>query len=1275
MAHFHSNALIGAGGGAVEAGYQIDRSLRFNDGDSAHLTRSFQGGNQKKWTWSSWIKRAELGATGRILRANPSGEAGIQFLSNDRLEVYHYQNSSYVVQVVTDRVFRDPSAWFHLVVVYDSDQSTAADRLAIYINGVKETQFNTSTYPSQGYQSYLNGSTSHAIFGSDLFPAGYLAEVHFVDDQALAATAFGEEDSSGVWQPKEYSGTYAGKHNGDWVGDTTGNAYNSSHTADKAFDGSTSTSAAAGASGTLTFTPSTAITGITKVRIHAQRDNSASSATITLNGTDISSNWSNGEDKTVEITTNNLTSLAWTTQSNAQWFAVRKIEIYYSGAYYTLSGPSNSFYLKFADNSSNAALGTDSSGLSNTWTVNNLVAASSAVNVVGDPTVSNSDVPFVGGYSIAFDGNDALRVQGPGTVSGDFTMECFIKSSSYSGIQRFFTAEEGVNGSEYTNIRCYNGNTEFYFTSGVYASGTNIPTNQWNHVAMTRSGSTVSYYLNGSRWATDSSSASVQITTLVLAWGYGSEYFTGSISNARFVNGQALYTGTSYTVPTSTLTTTSQGATASNVTTLCCHKSTVTGFEGTKNEIVGGADIDSLIDTPTNYTADSGNNGGNYATLNPLKTGLTLSNGNLTFTGVHDSWRTTPATIGITSGKFYWEYTAANGANQYVGIGTSQAETTVHAGQNGNSWSYYTGGIKYHSFSTSSYGSTWGNGDIIGVALDADNGTLTFYKNGSTQGTAYTGLTSGPYFPVVSTNGTSMTGHVNFGQRPFAISSIPTGFKSLCTENLADPTIADGSTAMDVVTYSGNGANDRAITGINHSPDFVWIKARNQSDGHNLFDIVRGTTKVIKSNNTNAELTESNSLTAFNSDGFTVGNNSSNSQVNASGFTYVGWTWDGGSSNTSISAGSSNSAVYNESYDISPNTTSTITFGSNQALDKMFNGNTGDKMEPASSGSLDFTSVSGLQNFSGTLKFAVTAYNPNSSLKFVINASTDNLTFTADTFPPSGSFPSTLLTIPVTSLRTLDFTSISGRSVQFWGVYLDGKLLVDSSQTPPNVPSIASTVRANPSTGFSIVSWTGNGTSGSTVGHGLNAAPKMVIFKNRDTASTNWRVYNTMADGSLDWLYLNTTAAKSDSGLSLPTSNVFTAGGSNDTNGNGDAMINYCFTPVAGYSAFGSYTGNGSNDGPFIYTGFRPKFILRKQTNSAQHWHIVDTERDPENVTDSWLFPNLADAEGSGDSDRNTDILSNGFKIRSAYTYHNQSGSTYIYAAFAEHPFKTARAR
>ena len=175
-----------------------------------------------------------------------------------------------------------------------------------------------------------------------------------------------------------------------------------------------------------------------------------------------------------------------------------------------------------------------------------------------------------------------------------------------------------------------------------------------------------------------------------------------------------------------------------------------------------------------------------------------------------------------------------------------------------------------------------------------------------------------------------------------------------------------------------------------------------------MTDSVRGAPNKLYTNSTNAEDTSPiyGQIDSLNSDGFTLGGgtDSSNplSDSNQSGTNYVAWAWDAGTQNTTISAGSSNSAVYNESYDISPNTTSTITFGSNQALDKMFNGNLGDKMEPASSGSLDFTSVSGLQNFSGTLQFAVSAYNPNSSLKFVINASTDNLTFTADTFPPSG---------------------------------------------------------------------------------------------------------------------------------------------------------------------------------------------------------------------------------------------------------------------------------
>ena len=210
-------------------------------------------------------------------------------------------------------------------------------------------------------------------------------------------------------------------------------------------------------------------------------------------------------------------------------------------------------------------------------------------------------------------------MEGPGTVSGDFTWECWVK---FTGTPdgRFFSAEESVNGTEYSLMRFYNGNLNVYAGDGNgYEANTytgSVSADTWHHIAMVRSGSTLSHYLDGSRWGTNSFSNSFLITTLVLAHGYSSEYFTGSVSNARFVNGQALYTGASYTVPTATLTTTSQSATATNVTTLVAHKASLTANDGTKIEILNSSsDIDSLIDTPTNYTAGSGNNGGNLSLI------------------------------------------------------------------------------------------------------------------------------------------------------------------------------------------------------------------------------------------------------------------------------------------------------------------------------------------------------------------------------------------------------------------------------------------------------------------------------------------------------------------------------------------------------------------------------------------------------------------------------------------------------------------------------------
>jgi hypothetical protein len=215
--------------------------------------------------------------------------------------------------------------------------------------------------------------------------------------------------------------------------------------------------------------------------------------------------------------------------------------------------------------------------------------------------------------------------------------------------------------------------------------------------------------------------------------------------------------------------------------------------------------------------------------------------------------------------------------------------------------------------------------------------------------------------------------------------------------------------------------------------------------------------------------------------------------------------------------------------------------------------------------------------------------------------------------------------------------------------------------------TIQSQVRANPSSGFSIVSYTGNGTLNASVGHGLNAKPTFVIFKNRSSAQ-NWPVITDVIDGSKDYLYLNSTAAKGDAASTANTSSIMYLSSSAEDNGNGNSMIAYCFAPVSGFSAFGTYTGNGSADGPMIWTGFRPRWIMFKRTDTTGDWVVID----PSNVTSKWLFANLSDVETTVTQ---VDFLSNGFKARGTGTNVNASGSTYIYAAFAENPFSLARAR
>ena len=224
--------------------------------------------------------------------------------------------------------------------------------------------------------------------------------------------------------------------------------------------------------------------------------------------------------------------------------------------------------------------------------------------------------------------------------------------------------------------------------------------------------------------------------------------------------------------------------------------------------------------------------------------------------------------------------------------------------------------------------------------------------------------------------------------------------------------------------------------------------------------------------------------------------------------------------------------------------------------------------------------------------------------------------------------------------------------------------------------STTSSVSANTEAGFSIVSYTGTG-SNATIGHGLSSAPEMVIVKRRDTSGTNWAVYHTGLTNASYYLWLNFTSAQAV-GTNIwnstdPTSSVFSVGTSSNTNASSGTYIAYCFHSVEGYSKVSSYVGNGAADGTFVYTGFRPAWVLIKQSSSSgNNWAIIDATRDVDNLADKGLRASTTDAETTGFS---LDFLSNGFKLRLTGTAMNGSGSTYVYLAFAEMPFKYANAR
>jgi hypothetical protein len=267
----------------------------------------------------------------------------------------------------------------------------------------------------------------------------------------------------------------------------------------------------------------------------------------------------------------------------------------------------------------------------------------------------------------------------------------------------------------------------------------------------------------------------------------------------------------------------------------------------------------------------------------------------------------------------------------------------------------------------------------------------------------------------------------------------------------------------------------------------------------------------------------------------------------------------------------------------------------------------------------------------------------------------------------------------LTAFGSSGFTLGSGAPNTSAVTYVGWQWKAGTTSSSNTAGSITSTVSVGATQGFSVVTYTGTGAN-ATVGHGLGVAPKMIFGKNRTSGTPGWPVYHASV-GNTGALILNSTSATDTSSTywnnTSPTSSVFSIGTGTSVNTSTQNYVFYCFAEVAGYSKFGSYTGNGSADGPFVFCGFRPRWVMIKCSSSGGagfEWELVDTSRNTSNVTNLVLYPNLSDAEATA-STAILDITSNGFKLRGSANIINASSATYIFAAFAEVPFKSALGR
>ena len=697
--------------------------------------------------------------------------------------------------------------------------------------------------------------------------------------------------------------------------------------------------------------------------------------------------------------------------------------------------------------------------------------------------------------------------------------------------------------------------------------------------------------------------------------------------------------------------------------------------------VSAGVGNDSVEDTPTN----------NFATLNPLfmngsETAGTFSEGNLKLVTTGYEYGTALATFSIRYGKYYWEVKQLGGSLGIHGIvrgTTPDRDVYVSYDPDGNLFGFgyqNNGSIKGTAGTGTTTNAnlatglaTYTTNDIIGFASDISNGTLAIYKNNTLIYTI-TGINDDDWIPAISGYTSDGSYSINFGQQAFSYTP-PTGYKKLNSANLPDPTILLPNKHFDSVLYTGNNySGTRAITGYNFQPDWIWTKNRTTATSHHLYDEVRGlgSGKEICTDKSQAEGGENGAaygymtrygVGGFNTNAGTDGSNP-NYNLNRNGDSYVAWAWNAGDTDgvtyrVVVVSDSGNKFRFRNSANTATFAQSAVTLDLAEGGTYIFDG---------SDSTMASHPIVLAENSNGSPMYETgVTYELDGSA--VANAAAYASGYA------SATTRRLLFTVP-TSAPNLYYVCYNHAGM---GGAINTNTTLGSSNFDG---STQSTVKANTTAGFSIVSYTGQQNASDTIGHGLGVTPQVVISKSRNSTYTytQWYVHHHKLTTNY-FLFLNLTNAQSDGAGdyyidSSFSSTVFAVGddiyGPNVSSNN---YIAYCFSEIAGYSKFGKYVANGSTDGTFVYTGFRPAFILAKSTYNTEDWYIYDNKRDGFNVTQKLIYANLNLAEGSG-SNNKIDFLSNGFKFRSTGAPHYGTNSAgYIYLAFAESPFKNARAR